>query len=642
MPLFTIYKIIENAQNSCREALGTYMHKRSLIAEVKSYTMLATRLCNMHKTMQAETDNILILQLSHEVYSADTLLTQQTYCRMLDHIKYRMFHCNPGNSNAMGDLYASERNVLPLVQECFDANIILARNVSVLNSMKTLFVNTVRNVIANRYQSEVMVCDIDGMYALFAYVMRNRIPVFTNILDSCMHSYVFVNELTQLLIALHDAREHSTSHTLKSTLVVNLSNICMQYTRNGVLLVKKDKRLLPILTNNTAVDILNTHEPVRLEVILATQIMIAAIIQREIGHIIVRYELTPPSEQLSYDYVAELSKYNLLMSYETAVHAGSRSLQTQEEISHLLLMYRLKHMLHLRVTYLIISELQRHTDDMLKLLNSHIAEWFNLQEIEQAQDELKRCDSLLVKMLSKSGNIACMIADDMLLNMRTKMRRYIQSQNLCVSEDSIKSLVRYLLENEDSTIATYITRNAIVSVLQPRRLCETIAAVLGNYDLHNNATFIKAIHNIFNNEQVSQFTKYLCSRAGHFIVALCHDRQFIHGTSQTYLSGDIHMEQDAMAVCRVACLSGITRAHAIDRQLNILNDANNISNISLQGIHLSYCTVLNMLNISDMALYSQLKSRMYSIIFNVLCNLHKFTALGIIATIVLKSLHVFV
>ena len=72
--------------------------------------------------------------------------------------------------------------------------------------------------------------DAKDVYTLFAHIMHYRYPALIQISDYRLHSYIFVSELTQLLIALQDAYLNVRIDTTgDSECIINLEAVYLHY-----------------------------------------------------------------------------------------------------------------------------------------------------------------------------------------------------------------------------------------------------------------------------------------------------------------------------------------------------------------------------------------------------------------------------
>ena len=532
MPSFLIDSVTSRAKQAYNDIVSSYIHhKRSFITSLKAYNGIARQLAGINDVAQSEAAELLAQK--HKYATTEIVLTQLvsgTYGRVLETVKHYKDNQLIDNSNTMGDMQAGECDMHTQVQECFDASVVLELNEMAVEKIKTLFLQTLDQLIHLECGLTVNIRQAQGIYMLFANLMHNRYPALVKALDCRTHSYVFVNELTQLLIALQDAQCFATISESGLTVVVDLSSTCRQYLANNMRLDAQCEVLL-LQSNRINTEMLLNNLTVNLEAVLAMQMMLTMVAQRELSHIIMHQELTVDTDKLVYDCFAAVRPHHLLMPVELR-----ESKQRAEEIAHVLLTCRLKHMLHLRITYLILRKYQHHISYSL---SRYVCEQLthtnedSAKHIMIAHKDMHSKSMLFADMLALSGDIACAAAEDMLLHMRAKIMTHILDTKMGTSLVDMCLLTHTLLSETYSTFRAYVTHDSIRHSLSEHRMGKTIAAVLRTHvnaraELRTDPTFREVIHDIFIDECNSEFTKYLCSRADYFVIGLCNDIEFIY------------------------------------------------------------------------------------------------------------------
>ena len=525
MPSFFIYNAIHNAQRACHDIISAYeLHGRSLIKEVTTYIVITTNfLVGRHK-IYAEADEVADLKRRYETQDPVELsqLFSGEYGAQLEKIKHYTEHCDASN-NTMGDSDALECKIPSLVRECFDASIVLERNSQAIPVIKVAFMHALSDLVQGVNNSTVCEAHIESVYKLFADIMHNRYPALVKALDCRAHSYVLVNELTQLLVLLQDEQDYEDGATDSIAQRINLFFSYKSHVQNNTTLCKAYPELEIAGHLQTAINE-RTHYSSK-DAVLAMQIMLAMIAQRELSHIIMHQELTLIPERLIYDYFCGTQPRHLLVPQDI------QSPDTQpfrEELAHMLLMYRLKHMLHLRITYLILRQYQSHLTHILR-------ENTKKPTSRRAHNEygtLSKQAQILAQLLERSGSIAYAIAEDMLLHMRAKIILHIIEKRVPMTEEDVAAFTCNLLTSECADIRERITQESIQHSLSVKRLIKTIVSALYNdprarRTLQQDQILENVMHATFANEANSEFTKYLCSRADCFIIGLCNDNEFM-------------------------------------------------------------------------------------------------------------------
>ena len=638
MPLFAMRNIVDNVKRVCCDIIGTRLQRgESLMTEFKAYTDITTRALTMHKDEQLEAAEIL--QLQHK-YATQEVEMSQLYlgtCGMwLNKIKKYAECCSDDKDDVMGHK-THDHDIPAATQECFDASVLLALNSCAIPNVKTLFTHALRNLVLMQCHSMISDDDTCGVYALFASLMHHRYRVLTSKLDCHMHSYVFVNELTQLLIALQDIQSMTATHVSSvTTYVVNLAPLCTQYADNNTMLTKH-KCFLPV-DDNIAIGLLSKHMVVRLETVLAMQLMLTIMAQREINHIVTQHELNEQVEKLIYDYVSETQKHHLLM----LVGSRSEAKTHQAEVSCSLLMCRLKHMLHLRITYLLLRQYRLHIQHELReYTSSNIQSMLYAARMSRARDKIHIQASHLANMLAQSGNIAHALAETIILNIKLKIEKYAHTQRIKMYSQDAHKLIHNLMLKTDMEAYNYIIIDAIKQALITSSMYNIISKAIGHkkQKKQQDALF-QVIQNTFNNENNSQFTQYLCSRAHYFLVDIC-DKDI----RARFQANNIHINavKDAIKFCKATQQNGVY-SKSLMKQLHILNDVNHVmtGRQMLQGIHLSYVMELSMLTIAGSRLRAHLKLHMCTMVLNVLHSTYKYTVFGALVAAGIKVVHQFV
>ena len=84
-----------------------------------------------------------LLKLKRHYATRDTIELSQLFSGVcgaqLEKVKHYTDYCEHDTHGAMGDLGAAECNIPLLVRECFDANIVLERNLGATSKIATLF-----------------------------------------------------------------------------------------------------------------------------------------------------------------------------------------------------------------------------------------------------------------------------------------------------------------------------------------------------------------------------------------------------------------------------------------------------------------------------------------------------------------------
>ena len=522
MTSFFIHNAIRNAQDACRDIIMAYeAYKSSVLEETKTYIVATVNfLVGRHK-IYAEADALSKLKRKYE--SQDTIPLEQLlageYGTQLEKVRHYTAQCD-GLDNTMGDKRAKECNIPLLVRECFDASIVLEGNARATLAIEPVFMRAANELVHNMNGKSLTQADTQNVYALFANLMHNRLPALVNVLDCRAHSYVFVNELIQLLIALQDAQLDTNTHNENGQLIVDLTRVCSAYETNNSAL---QHRYAEVKLSEFPFSITDNTYVASADAVLATQIMLTMIAQRELSEIIMHQELNLIPERLIYDYFVGTQPLHLT----TPGDVSGLVERPTTELAHLLLVYRLKHMLHLRITYLI---LQKYYDHLTYLLKHKVAH--NAQSAKS---------KLLADLLAQSGQIAYAIAEDMLLNIRAKIVLHIIKIQRPITLGNMMKLTNELLSDKIKDLRAYITHDSIKHTLSVKRLGKVIASVLRDrpqerYKLRKDRIFDNLIHEIFTSESNSKFTQYLCSRADCFIVGLCSDSELMEQIGNIVMS----------------------------------------------------------------------------------------------------------
>ena len=236
-------------------------------------------------------------------------------------------------------------------------------------------------------------------------------------------------------------------------------------------LCEEETTLVPLLYRDTCVSLSSSEELASLESILLMQTMLSTIAQREIGYIMSRQELVPQTEKVTYDYFIAMQRQYLYDAHDwRAPHTTT---------AHSLLLYRLKHMLYLRISYLILQQHGCIISQLLKACaHKHSAPRAEQEAIIQEQEKIQDSAQVCIDMLASSGDIACAIAEDIWLHMRSKLVVYALNRRQILSHEGMRILMFDLLSEKHKAIRTYITHESIQHSLSVHRLSKLIVATI--------------------------------------------------------------------------------------------------------------------------------------------------------------------
>ena len=532
MPCF-IGGVIERAKTSCANIVSMYtQHTQSLVTDVKTYIATSRNFIKGRNATQAEA--AAIVQLQRKYASCDIKIEQllaQEYSSAFERVRDYSRYCED-KSNTIGDKNADECKIPSEVQECFNAAFVLERNSSVVSALELPFHNALYSLIQrNGILMSITIDETQNVRALLTHVIHDRLPALYSALDCRAHSYVFINELNKLLIALQDAcivdwfsEQHSTQEHM-----VSLACVWNQYTHNSIQLSDSYTELAHLRDKCAEAKVLvklpYAEANTQLIVVLAVQLMLTMMSQKELSHIM-HNELTETNERIMYDYFVDALLHNDCMTHDLK----DGSLPLKMDMAHVILIYRLKHMLHTRITYLIVRQQQQYISQLMQKYaqQCYTPSTEPQQHIAHEQENIRFKLQVLADMLSFAGNISHAVVYDILLHIRSKV--ILQILKAKKQFPSMHDVIQYLLSETQADVVSCITHSSVKHSLSTHRMQKTVAATLQEDEqiraqLRKYPIFQGVIRDTFTKESNSKFTQYLCHRADCFIVGLCCDSE---------------------------------------------------------------------------------------------------------------------
>ena len=234
----SVSSIARNLYNATGEKIA------SMVVDVKLSTKIAYNLLCRHQLRtkesaelaQYEDDMLCLAARCNEIpdYRIQTYMQQNKFTHMLSTVKNR-------HAQAQTKVNEPMQRALQLMDEYLSAAELLQHPTRGSDALKHVFHDAIYEIVkCTNNVVEIPHEDVDTMYNLVTHMIRDRYRFRTR-METQLFPYFYVNELTQLLLSLHDAvSDNYTSYTFntQNDMRIDIIHILEQYEENYRLLCK--------------------------------------------------------------------------------------------------------------------------------------------------------------------------------------------------------------------------------------------------------------------------------------------------------------------------------------------------------------------------------------------------------------------